>query len=56
MGLSIPTYQYRDIDSALRAERRLEWNEPILWPAYVLGAVAILVVIPGIRTYLRERQ
>jgi ABC-type transport system substrate-binding protein len=56
MGLSIPTYQYRDIDSAVRAERRLEWNEPILWPAYVLGAAAILVVIPGFRTYLKERQ
>ena len=56
MGLSMPTYEYRDVDTVMRAERRREWNEPILWPAYVLALAAVLIVIPGIRTYLRERQ
>ena len=55
-GLSIPTYQYLDIDAALRAERRLAWNEPIVWPLYVLLAGAVLVVLPGVLTYLQERQ
>jgi len=56
MGLSIPTYQYRDIDAELRAERRAAWNQPILWPAYVLAAIAVAVLIPGIVTYIKERQ
>jgi ABC-type transport system substrate-binding protein len=56
MGISAPTYQYRDIDSQERARRRLEWNEPIVWPAYVLSIVLVLVIIPGIHTYLKERQ
>ena len=56
MGISAPTYQYRDIDSEERAQRRLEWNVPIVWPAYVLGIALVLLVVPGIRTYLKERQ
>jgi ABC-type transport system substrate-binding protein len=56
MGLSLPTFQYRDIDPERRAKLRSEWNEPILWPAYTLLILVILVVLPGIRTYLRERQ
>jgi ABC-type transport system substrate-binding protein len=55
-GLSIPTYQYLDIDVEQRAERRHAWNQPIVWPLYGLLATAILVVVPGIRTYLKERQ
>ena len=48
MGLSMPTYQYRDVDAALRAARREEWNQPIVWPAYVLLVGAILIVLPGV--------
>lgn len=55
-GLSLITTKYRDIDPKLRAEKRREWNEPRLWPAYLLLALAAAVVIPGIRTFMRERQ
>ena len=56
MGISIPTYHYRDIDPELRARRREEWNQPILWPAWVLLIGAVAVVLPGVVTYFRERQ
>jgi ABC-type transport system substrate-binding protein len=56
MGLSVPTYEYRDVDPELRAEMRKAWNEPILWPAWVLALVAILLIVPGVATYWRERQ
>jgi len=56
MGLSVPTYEYRDVDPQLRAELRKAWNEPILWPAWVLALAAILVIVPGVATYWRERQ
>jgi oligopeptide transport system substrate-binding protein len=55
-GLSLITTKYRDIDPELRAERRKEWNEPRMWPAYLLLALIAAVVIPGVRTFLRERQ
>jgi len=56
MGLSVPTYQYRDLDPGARAELRRDWNQPILWPAYALGVIALAILLPGIRTYLQERQ
>ena len=55
-GISYPTGKYVDVDPALRAERRMAWNEPVLWPAYAAGALAIAIVIPGIVTFFRERQ
>lgn len=55
-GMSIPTYQYLDIDPVRRADHRRAWNDPIVWPAWVLAAVVVAVLAPGIRTYLRERQ
>lgn len=56
MGISAPTYQYLDVDPDERARLRREWNEPIVWPAYVLLAALVLVIVPGIRTYRKERQ
>ena len=56
MGISTPTYQYRDIDPVARDASRREWNEPIVWPAIVLVVFAVAIVLPGIRTYLQERQ
>ena len=55
-GLSLPAAKYVDIDPALRAQRRKEWNRPIRWPAYGLVLVGVAVVVPGVITFLRERQ
>ncbi len=56
MGISAPTYQYRDLDPVERARHRRAWNEPIVWPAYAMILALVLLVVPGIRTYLKERQ
>lgn len=56
MGLSIPTYQYRDIDPIDRSEKRKAWNEPVQWPAYVLLLAGVMVIVPGVLTYFKERQ
>jgi oligopeptide transport system substrate-binding protein len=55
-GMSTPSVKYRDIDPALRAKRRAEWNRPVVWPAYALLGLGVLIVLPGILTFLRERQ
>ena len=55
-GLSFPAAKYIDLDPGVRADRRARWNQPILWPAYALGALGVAIVIPGVVTFLRERQ
>mgnify|MGYP001145732312 CR=1 FL=1 len=55
-GISLPSVKYYDIEPALRARLRTEWNRPIVWPAYLLLALAVLLIAPGVRTFLRERQ
>jgi ABC-type transport system substrate-binding protein len=55
-GLSFPTTKYRDIDSAARGAKRIAWNRPVVWPAYALLGVGVALLVPGIATFLRERQ
>ena len=56
VGMAFAVDKYRRIDAAQRAEQRSAWNRPIRWPAYALAGVAVLVVIPGILTWRRERS
>jgi hypothetical protein len=55
-GLSLPAAKYVDIDSEARNDLRAKWNRPIRWPAFALAGVAIAVAVPGVLTFLRERQ
>jgi ABC-type transport system substrate-binding protein len=55
MGISYPTYKYRDVKPELRARMRAEWNAPVRWPLYVLLAALAAAVVPAVRTYYRER-
>ena len=48
--------RYYEIDKDLRARLRKEWNKPIVWPAYVMLAVLILFLAPGIHTIRKERR
>ena len=55
-GMSFPMTKYRNLDAVERAGLRQKWNQPVLWPLYVAIAVLVVVIIPGIVTFLRERQ
>ena len=55
-GLSLPQAKYIDVDAELRTRERTAWNRPIVWPAWALTGIAIAIVVPGILTFLRERQ
>ena len=54
-GMAFAVDKYRMLDPAERARLRVAWNRPIRWPAYAFAAAAGLALIPGIRTWLRER-
>ncbi|MGZ5051446.1 MAG: ABC transporter substrate-binding protein [Methylobacter sp.] len=48
--------KYTRIDTALRTEKRKEWNEPVFWPL-VLGALAfVAMLIPAINAYRRRTR
>lgn len=51
------TVKYKRLDPVLRAQKRAEWNKPVLWPLYALAGLVIIILLPGIITYMRkERQ
>ena len=55
-GISFPAAKYVDLDPERRSELRKRWNEPVRWPAYVLAAAGVVLVVPGVFTFFRERQ
>ncbi len=56
LGMSYSTLKYRWIDVPDRTAKRVAWNEPIVWPAWALLGVAVLVIAPGIVGVLRRRE
>jgi ABC-type transport system substrate-binding protein len=51
------TLKYRRIDPELRAERRAEWNRPVLWPLVLLAGALVAVIAPAaIAWRQRERK
>ncbi|RIK96923.1 MAG: peptide ABC transporter substrate-binding protein [Proteobacteria bacterium] len=55
-GMTMPVHKYWTVDPAARAAARAAWNQPVRWPAYALGALVVALLVPGVVTYLRERQ
>ena len=56
LGMSFFMTKYRDVDPAQRAELRAAWNRPVLWPAWALAVAGVVLVVPGVVTFFRERQ
>ncbi len=48
--------KYRRIDPEKRAELREQWNNPLLWPIYLLIIVLVITIIPAIRGYYRREK
>jgi ABC-type oligopeptide transport system substrate-binding subunit len=55
-GLSLPAIKYRDLDPIERTRKRDEWNEPVLWPVWLLLDMFAAAIVPGVITFFRERQ
>ena len=55
-GMSFPMTKYRDLDPALRTAQREAWNRPILWPLYVALGLGVVLLVPAVITFMRERQ
>ena len=55
-GFEYSTLKYQGIDAKKRAIMRREQNKPVMWPAYGLLALSLVVLAPGVVTLYRERQ
>ena len=50
------TLKYKTIDSALRAQMRNQWNQPIVWPVVLFFVVLFISGIPAYLTYRRRQR
>jgi oligopeptide transport system substrate-binding protein len=48
--------KYTRIDTAERAEKRRQWNEPVFWPLALGGAVFVVMLIPAVNAYRRRTR
>lgn len=53
---SMGVLRYFRIDRTLRDVRRKLWNRPMVWPLVVLLVGGILLVLPGIRAYIKKMR
>jgi len=51
------TLKYKRIDGALRAQKQQQWNQPVLWPVWLILVLLVITAVPAIRDYrARERS
>ncbi|HET8700416.1 MAG TPA: ABC transporter substrate-binding protein, partial [Nitrococcus sp.] len=50
------TLKYIRIDPALRAEKRREWNQPVIWPLIGVLAFVLAGLLPGVVAYRRRER
>ncbi len=48
--------KYLKIDATLRAQKRREWNEPVLWPIALLLVIVAISIFPAIAVFRRHES
>ncbi|MFQ5756797.1 MAG: ABC transporter substrate-binding protein [Acidiferrobacterales bacterium] len=50
------TVKYLRLDPGLRAQRREQWNQPVVWPIGLFALVLIAGALPAVVTYVRSER
>ncbi len=50
------TLKYKRIDPQLRADKRRQWNQPVVWPVALVLALLAISALPAYRTYRRRER
>ncbi|MCA1925712.1 MAG: ABC transporter substrate-binding protein [Thiobacillus sp.] len=50
------TLKYRRVDPVLRADKRAEWNRPVLWPIALGGLALVALVTPAFVAWRRHER
>ena len=48
------TLKYQRVDTAMRAERRSDWNRPVVWPLFFVAGFVVLAALPALMSYRRR--
>lgn len=48
--------KYQRIDTALRDRKRTDWNQPVIWPLFLILGVLTIGVLPAIVTFRRREK
>jgi ABC-type transport system substrate-binding protein len=48
--------KYFRVDTALRTQKRQEWNEPIVWPIALIFAALAISIIPAVTAFRRHES
>ncbi|MEI7429845.1 MAG: ABC transporter substrate-binding protein [Betaproteobacteria bacterium] len=48
--------KYQRIDVAGRAQKRHDWNAPVLWPLALMAVVLVAVILPAVISYRRRER
>jgi hypothetical protein len=48
--------KYQRIDAAVRAQKRAEWNRPVVWPFALLILAGVLLAWMGVRYWRRSES
>jgi ABC-type transport system substrate-binding protein len=50
------TLKYRRLDPELRARRREEWNQPVVWPLWLIAGAVAGGLLPAVRVVRRRER
>lgn len=50
------TLKYKRIDPVLRQQKRLQWNKPNWAPLMIISVILVLLILPGVITYVRKEH
>jgi len=48
--------KYIRLDPELRAQKRLDWNKPIVWPLFAMLVLLIVILLPAVLSYRRKEH
>ena len=50
------TLKYKRVDPIEREKLRRQWNQPVLWPVWLLLAIIVATLVPAFITYRRKEH
>jgi ABC-type transport system substrate-binding protein len=48
--------KYSKIDAQMRAEKRQQWNQPVIWPLVIMLVLFAMLIYPALRAYRQRSQ
>jgi oligopeptide transport system substrate-binding protein len=55
-GISKNVLKYLRVDPELRASKQVEWNQPVLWPLFIILLFVMLLLWPAVTAYQRRQR